>query len=124
MCRRKPTCPSWKLGGPGVSSTRRPNGHRRMAGRRRGPAGGGACGLLSVTVALMAHGALGCWAEEPTQPGESLSSGFAVPQEQAVAAQLVAEHTSVPPGSGTRVAVVLDIAPDWHIYADPPGDAG
>ena len=95
-----------------------------MAGRRRGPAGGGACGLLSVTVALMAHGALGCWAEEPTQPGESLSSGFAVPQEQAVAAQLVAEHTSVPPGGSTRVGVAFEIEPGWHIYADPPGDAG
>ena len=95
-----------------------------MAGQRRVPAGGGAWGLLSVTVALMAHGALGCWAEEPTQPGESLSSGFAVPLEQAVKAQLVAEHASVPPGGKTRLAVVLDITPEWHIYAPNPGDAG
>ena len=95
-----------------------------MAGQRRVPAGGGAWGLLSVTVALMAHGALGCWAEEPTQPGESLSSGFAVPLEQAVKAQLVAEHASVPPGGSTRVGVAFEIEPGWHIYADPPGDAG
>ncbi|MDP3704263.1 MAG: protein-disulfide reductase DsbD family protein [Candidatus Omnitrophota bacterium] len=39
-------------------------------------------------------------------------------------ATLIAEHASIPPGGTTRVGVLFEIEEGWHIYADPPGDAG
>lgn len=39
-------------------------------------------------------------------------------------ATLIAEHASIQPGGTTRVGVLFEIEDGWHIYADPPGDAG
>jgi thiol:disulfide interchange protein DsbD len=41
-----------------------------------------------------------------------------------VQAELIAEHASIQPGGSTRIGVHFDIEEGWHIYADPPGDAG
>ena len=41
-----------------------------------------------------------------------------------VRAALIAEHASIQPGGTTRVGVHFEIEDGWHIYADPPGDAG
>jgi len=50
--------------------------------------------------------------------------GFAVPEEQPVQAELIAEHASLQPGGATRIGVHFEIEPGWHIYAKDPGDAG
>jgi len=42
----------------------------------------------------------------------------------AVKAQLVAERTSIRPGSPFRVALNFQIKPGWHIYWKNPGDTG
>lgn len=52
------------------------------------------------------------------------SLGFSAPEEQPVSAELIAEHASVLPGGRTRIGVHFEIEEGWHIYADPPGDAG
>jgi len=41
-----------------------------------------------------------------------------------VRAALIAEHASIQPGGTTRVGVHFEMEAGWHIYADPPGDAG
>ena len=51
-------------------------------------------------------------------------TGFAEPDEQPVTVSLVAEHTSIQPGSQTRVGVRFELEDGWHIYAEDPGDAG
>ena len=60
-------------------------------------------------------------AEEP--PGAGLSP-FAASEEQLVRAELIAEHASIQPGGTTRIGVHFELEEGWHIYADPPGDAG
>ena len=37
---------------------------------------------------------------------------------------LVAEHASIQPGGHTRVGVLFEIEPGWHIYAKEAGEAG
>ncbi|MBI2104652.1 MAG: hypothetical protein HYT90_03595 [Candidatus Omnitrophica bacterium] len=56
--------------------------------------------------------------------GAEEQPAFAVPEEQPVQAELIAEHASIQPGGTTRIGVHFEIEPGWHIYADPPGDAG
>ena len=70
-------------------------------------------GLALLSVAL----AIGCGA--PSGRAE-----FAQPEAQLVTAALITEHASIQPGGSTRVGIHFDIEPGWHIYADPPGDAG
>lgn len=50
--------------------------------------------------------------------------GVATPGEHPVTAALIAEHASVLPGGHTRIGVHFEMEKGWHIYADPPGDAG
>lgn len=50
---------------------------------------------------------------------------FSAPKVQPVKAELIAEHASIQPGGGkTHVGVHFNLEEGWHIYADPPGDAG
>ena len=65
----------------------------------------------------------GAWAagKEPA-PGQL--EGFAVPGEQPVKAELIAEHASVRPGGSTRIGVHFELEEGWHIYYKDPGDAG
>ena len=51
-------------------------------------------------------------------------TGFTTRGDQPVTAELVTEHASIQPGGTTRVGVHFEIEEGWHIYADPPGDAG
>jgi thiol:disulfide interchange protein DsbD len=53
-------------------------------------------------------------AEEPPAPHHP----------EPVRAELITEHASIQPGGATRVGVHFEIEEGWHIYADPPGDAG
>lgn len=53
-----------------------------------------------------------------------LLAGFTEPEEHPVTAELIAEHASVQPGGRTRVGIHFEIEEGWHIYANPPGDAG
>ncbi len=48
----------------------------------------------------------------------------AVPRYHPVTAELIAEQASVQPGGQTRIGVHFDLEPEWHIYAEDPGDAG
>ena len=41
-----------------------------------------------------------------------------------VTAELIAEHASIQPGGTTCIGVHFELEDGWHIYADPPGDAG
>ncbi|HEX9780884.1 MAG TPA: protein-disulfide reductase DsbD domain-containing protein [bacterium] len=41
-----------------------------------------------------------------------------------VRARLIAEHDAIAPGGATAVGVLFEIEPEWHIYAEDPGDAG
>ena len=55
---------------------------------------------------------------------EQPPAGFAEPEEHPVTAELIAEHASVQPGGTTRLGIHFEIEEGWHIYADPPVDAG
>ena len=44
--------------------------------------------------------------------------------EQPVTAELIVRHGSVQRGGSTRIGVLFDIEPGWHIYSKDPGDAG
>ena len=60
----------------------------------------------------------------PASTEEPAAIGFATPEDHPVTAELVAEHASIQPGGRTRIGVHFEIEEGWHIYADPPGDAG
>jgi thiol:disulfide interchange protein DsbD len=61
-----------------------------------------------------------CQAQEPPAAHDPLSELIHHP----VTAELITEHASIQPGGTTRVGVHFEIEEGWHIYADPPGDAG
>jgi thiol:disulfide interchange protein DsbD len=63
--------------------------------------------------------AVGCQAQEPER-----FKGFAKPQQQPVKTDLIAEHEWVQPNGQTRIGVLFQMEPGWHIYAKEPGDAG
>ena len=59
------------------------------------------------------------------KPAAKQPAGFPAPEEpSAVSVELIAEHASIQPGGSTRVGVHFEIEEGWHIYTDPPGDAG
>ena len=59
--------------------------------------------------------------EQGAQPPAGAS---VMPRYHPVAAELITEHASIQPGGQTRIGVHFDLEPDWHIYAEDPGDAG
>lgn len=73
---------------------------------------------LMVSIPLVAAFALAAAAQAP-KPRLG-----AAPGDHPVRATLVAEHTSIGQGLGTRVGVLFEMEPGWHIYAQVPGDAG
>jgi len=58
------------------------------------------------------------------KPAARPFKGFASQEAQPVRAELIARHASIQAGGRTQVGVHFDIEQGWHIYADPPGDAG
>ena len=52
------------------------------------------------------------------------TASFAQPEEEPVSAVLIAEQSSIQPGSKTHIGVLFKIEEGWHIYAQDPGDAG
>ena len=70
--------------------------------------------VLALCAAAVAHAA-----DEPVPAGFA-----AAPDEQPVKVELIAEQASVQPGGRTRIGVHFELEEGWHIYADPPGDAG
>jgi len=75
--------------------------------------------LIALTIGPLAM-AEAAGQQQPTEQ----PSVFTTPEEQPVAAELIAEHASVRPGGQTRIGVHFDIEDGWHIYAKEPGDAG
>jgi thiol:disulfide interchange protein DsbD len=73
---------------------------------------------------IAAIGAREGWASGERAAAPERSVPFAIPEEQPVRAELVAEHASVPPNGSTRVGVHFEMEDGWHIYAQDPGDAG
>ena len=57
-------------------------------------------------------------------PSERPSGSFALPKEQPVEVELIAEHATFPSNDGTHVGVFFKLQEGWHIYAEDPGDAG
>jgi thiol:disulfide interchange protein DsbD len=64
-------------------------------------------------IAAVALIGVACAAGALAQPGSDL-----------VQARLVAEDAAAIPGATVRIAVVFDIAPEWHLYWRNPGDTG
>ena len=50
--------------------------------------------------------------------------GLILKPDHHVQVSLMTQHGSIPPGGSTLIGVQFDIEDGWHIYADPPGDAG
>ncbi|MAK62531.1 MAG: cytochrome C biogenesis protein [Ponticaulis sp.] len=71
--------------------------------------------LFGVLSLLLLAGAL-FGATEKAQ-AEPVDSGHAM-------VELIADHETVAPGQSFRAALVLDIAPGWHVYWKNAGDAG
>ena len=61
-----------------------------------------------------------CQAKEPAAVPQDSTRSAPSP----VTAEMISEHASIQPGGTTRIGVHFEIEEGWHIYADPPGDAG
>ncbi len=76
--------------------------------------------ILALSLELIGAG------QPQTAKSASAFEGVSAVNEQVhpVTAELIAEHASVQPGGRTRIGIRFEMEPGWHIYADPPGDAG
>ena len=52
----------------------------------------------------------------------AVSAGAGFGEDLWLRTTAVADHTSVPQGSAVRVAVIIDIDPEYHVYPPPPAD--
>ena len=72
----------------------------------------------SLHSALAAAASLSCWLVTPAAAEERAAA------ERIVNARLICEETALVPGTTAHLGVLLEIAPEWHLFWDGCNDTG